>query len=159
VAGQLARRVEEASDAYEQWWADDRVLLGHRSYDDVCARQDVVLTASLADAVDVLARAHHASPALRVHVGAHPTTYERFSPEEAAAFPEEHSWNGTRYAFGNETGHGEGSVWIVGEGEGLRVHEYIRHDGVLDDWITIDAAGATYRHVVRGSWTRPAAGS
>jgi hypothetical protein len=142
-------RVPEASDAYEQWWADSRILLRHRSYDALSARQDVAITSSLAAAVHVLSRARSVLPALFVHVGATPVTYLRLSPEDAAKIPDEHSWSGTRYAFGNEADFGDGSVWIVGDGEGLRVQEYIKYNGVLHDWNTIDAAGATYHILPR----------
>jgi hypothetical protein len=151
-------RVPEASDAYEQWWADNGLLLRHRSYDALCARQDVAITSSLAAAVHVLSRARSVLPELFVHIGASLSTYLSLSPEEAAKIPDEHSWRGTRYAFGAESNFGDGSVWIVGEGEDLRVHEYIKYDGVLHDWITIDAAGATYRTLSStfSAWTRTA---
>jgi len=146
--------VPEASDVYERWWANGRLRLRHRAYDEICARQDVVTTASLADACHVLARAHGVSPGLFVHVGAAPTTYLQLSPGEAAEVPDERSWRGTRYSFGNESGAAHGSVWVVGEGEDMRVHEYIKHEGALHTWITIDSAGATSRHLPSPPWQR-----
>jgi hypothetical protein len=148
-------RVREASDVYEHWWADGRIVLCHRAYDEVCARQDVAITTALVDAVHVLTRAHGVSPALFVHVAAAPTTMVHLTPEEAAKVPDEHAWKGTRYTFGDESGPRDGSVWVVGEGEDLRVEEYIKSQGALLDWSTTDATGTMYRMLPRAPWQAP----
>ena len=109
------------------------------------------MTNSLGAAVDVLSRARTLLPALFVHLAASPVTYVRLLPEEVADIPDERSWQGARYDYGDENDFGDGTVWIVGEGEDLRVHEYIRYNGVLHGYNTTDATGSVFRQLV----TRP----
>lgn len=158
LAGALGMTLlEEASDVYESWWDGEGLRLLQVLFSGSWqAGQTTLFARSIEDVVCALRLAHELAPTLRVNVSASPSKRSRPSKRARRQAPSVESWEDVpgarRYAFGDESSHMTGAVWVVERKGNFEIQQYrIFIDETGEDppelllWETLTASGEISR--------------